>query len=106
MNITGLAIGWAEAIADTIDYPEARPAGFAEPNYPVSHQVSISQEHGLSIYHVADDQLGQGSSLGAPSSPMIRSPASLYQVSARFSRRGEGCMVSMQGEVDPGLLPA
>lgn len=64
MNIAGLAIDWAEAIADTIDDPEARPAGFAEPHYPVSPQVSVSQDHGLSIYHLADDQLGQGSSLG------------------------------------------
>lgn len=64
MTITGMAIDWAEALADAVDDPEARPAGFAEPHYPVSPEVSVSQDQGLYVYHLADDQLGQGSSLG------------------------------------------
>lgn len=64
VNVLGLAIDWAEAIAGAIDDPESRPAGFAEPHYPVSPHVTVSRDQGLYVYHLADDQLGQGSSLG------------------------------------------
>lgn len=64
MSITGLAIDWVEAITETLDDPEACPAGHAEPHYPVSPRVTISRDHGLYVYHLPDDQLGQGSSLG------------------------------------------
>jgi hypothetical protein len=47
-----------------VDDPEGRPAGVAEPHYAVSSQVTVSRDHGLYVYHVADDQLGQGSSFG------------------------------------------
>lgn len=64
MSVVGLAMDWVEAIADAIDDPELRPAGFAEPHYPVSPQVTVSRDRGLYVYHLADDQLGQGSSFG------------------------------------------
>src|ERR671922_3094545 len=63
-KLVGFALDWAEALAGAVDDPEARPAGFAEPHYQVSPQVTVSRDHGLYVYHVADDQLGQGSSLG------------------------------------------
>jgi hypothetical protein len=63
-SVLGLAIDWAEALAEAIDDPESRPAGFAEPHYQVSPPVSVSRDQGLYVYHLSDDQLGQGSSLG------------------------------------------
>lgn len=64
MSIVGLAIDWAEAISEALADPESRPAGFAEPHYSVSEKVTVSRDHGLFVYHLADDQLGQGSSFG------------------------------------------
>ena len=64
MNIVGLAIDWVEVIAEKFDDPESRPAGFAEPHYTVSEHVTVSRDHGLFVYHIPDNQLGQGSSLG------------------------------------------
>ncbi len=64
MTVVGWAIDWAEALAGAADDPESRPAGFAEPHDPVSPHVTVSRDHGLYVYHLADDQLGQGSSLG------------------------------------------
>src|SRR5438067_740839 len=55
---------WVEAIAEKLDDPEARPAGFAEPHYTVSENVRVSRDNGLYVYHIDDDQLGQGSSFG------------------------------------------
>src|SRR5918911_773396 len=63
-KLAGLALDWAEALAGAADDPEARPAGDAEPHFAVSPQVTVSRDQGLYVYHVADDQLGQGSSLG------------------------------------------
>jgi len=64
MNITGAAIDWIETLAEAIDDPESRPAGYAEPHYSVSEKVTVSRDGGLYVYHLSDDQLGQGSSLG------------------------------------------
>lgn len=64
MSITGKIIDWVEVLADLIDDPESRPAGYAEPHYAVSETVTISRDQGVYVYHLPDDQLGQGSSLG------------------------------------------
>ncbi|MCE5200508.1 MAG: amylo-alpha-1,6-glucosidase [Armatimonadota bacterium] len=64
MNIIGTAMDWAEALTETVFDPESRPAGFAEPHYHVSEKVTVSRDHGIYVYHLPDDQLGQGSSLG------------------------------------------
>jgi hypothetical protein len=64
MSVVGRAIDWIEDLSHDLDDPELRPAGFAEPHYPVSERVTVSRDDGLYVYHVSDDQLGLGSSLG------------------------------------------
>jgi len=64
MNVVGFLIDWAERIARSLDDLESRAAGSAEPDYAVSDRVTVSRDEGIYTYHLADDQLGQGSSLG------------------------------------------
>lgn len=64
MDFSGTAIDAVEAVVDRMDDPESRPAGSAEPHYTVSDQVTVSRDHGIYVYHLRDDQLGQGSSFG------------------------------------------
>jgi glycogen debranching enzyme len=64
MNLQGLAIDWMEALADRMDDPAGRPAGWAEPLHEVSEHVTVSRDHGVLVYHLANDQLGQGASFG------------------------------------------
>lgn len=60
----GKILDWSEALVEKIDDPESRPAGVAEPHYTVSENVKISRDNGIYVYHLPDDQLGQGSSFG------------------------------------------
>lgn len=64
MDFKGKIMDWAEVISEAIDDPESRAAGSAEPNYQVSQTVAISRDHGFFVYHLPDNQLGQGSSFG------------------------------------------
>ncbi len=64
MAVAGIAIDSLESLAHALEDPESCPAGYSEPEYPVSGQVTMSRDQGLYVYHVPDDQLGTGSSLG------------------------------------------
>ncbi len=63
-QMSGMILDWSEKLAERLDDPESRPAGVAEPHYSVSDKVTISRDHGIYVYHLPDDQLGQASSLG------------------------------------------
>lgn len=63
-NLIGHLIDWTEDAVQALEDPEARPAGFSGPYHAVSEQVTMSREAGSYVYHLADDQLGHGASLG------------------------------------------
>lgn len=63
-DLKGLALDWTEKIAGAMDDLEARPAGSTESHHYQSDQVDVSRDNGFYVYHVADNELGQGSSLG------------------------------------------
>jgi hypothetical protein len=64
VNFFGRAFDLVESVAEALDDPESRPAGSSEPHYPVSEKVTVSRDNGMYVYHLPDDQLGQGSSFG------------------------------------------
>lgn len=64
VDVRGLAIDASTKLLQSLEQPAARQAGAADPHYHVSERVTVSNDQGLYVYHVRDDQLGQGSSLG------------------------------------------
>lgn len=64
MNERGKSAESSATFADALAEWECRAAGSVEPHYVQSGSVHVSLDEDLYVYHVTDDELGQGSSLG------------------------------------------